>query len=211
MLNRDAADLLLMILEGRDPVISGEVLEDCFAQAGSAIREAGLLIPDGHELVTTAREDHYDAPVTLVRADDDSGFGYFSGTAGWVAQPMPSPPSLRWAAALCRPERDASNLDRLRAARGRHRAQPRRAPRRLAADREASNGSGCSDYARSSPFGRVLPKPRSSLIFADSTLLGSECRAGMPWMLRLCPHYNENLCAFPQGFAGYCSEGSIRG
>ncbi len=85
MPNRDAADLLLMILEGRDPVVSGEVLDDFFPQAGSALREAGLLIPDGHELVTTAREDHYDAPVTLVRADDGSGFGYFSGTAGWVA------------------------------------------------------------------------------------------------------------------------------
>ena len=39
---------------------------------------------DGYEMAATAVEDHSDLPVEVIPDESGTGYGYFSGTAGWV-------------------------------------------------------------------------------------------------------------------------------
>jgi hypothetical protein len=82
-----SVDLLLQLLEAPQPILSGEALAGPYRTAAAPLMAGGLLIPAGYEAVATSGSDHDDAPVTLSRSDDGSGFGYFSGHAGWIDVP----------------------------------------------------------------------------------------------------------------------------
>ena len=77
-------ELLLNAVETPEAAISGAVLDDYHAFESVALKNAGLLKPDGHEAASASLTDHDDVPVTLSWSAEDGGLGYFSPTAGWV-------------------------------------------------------------------------------------------------------------------------------
>lgn len=82
-----ALELLLSVIETPEAVISGAVLGDYYGATSSVLTEAGLLKPDGHEMVSVSQANHDDAPVTVSWSPDGSRLGYFSPAAGWVTVP----------------------------------------------------------------------------------------------------------------------------
>lgn len=83
-LGTDAADLLLMIAEMPDMVISGAVLYDFYPHAGRMLIDVGALKADGFETVAASQADHDDAVVHLAWSAEKGGYAYFSPGAGLV-------------------------------------------------------------------------------------------------------------------------------
>jgi hypothetical protein len=82
--NAEAIDLLLVILESPDPMLSGAAAE--ILPGFPELRDAGLLAPAGHEAVHAARSAHNEEPVELRWSEAHGGFGRF-GSAGWISVP----------------------------------------------------------------------------------------------------------------------------
>lgn len=83
-IDRAAIELLLTLLEAPEPVLSGSALRSVFPKEGAALIEAGLVVHDGYEMAATVVEDHSDLPVEVIPNESGTGYGYFSGTVGWV-------------------------------------------------------------------------------------------------------------------------------
>jgi len=82
-LDSDSVELLLELLELREPCLSGAAAELRSAPASRLIA-AGLIVPDGHEAGTASQADHDDVPVSLIWSDAAAGMAYFSPAAGLV-------------------------------------------------------------------------------------------------------------------------------
>jgi len=83
-LSQVAVDLLVVIAEAPDLVISGIALSDYHADAGAELIAAGALQPDGFEAVAVSQSDHEDAVVSVVWDGEKNKHGYFSPAVGMV-------------------------------------------------------------------------------------------------------------------------------
>lgn len=86
-LDAEAVDLLLQVLELRDPVLCGPAAE-LHPRAAAVLVAAGLLVPHGHEDVSASQADHEDTPVSLIWSEADGGLAYFSPAVGLVPVPQ---------------------------------------------------------------------------------------------------------------------------
>lgn len=84
VLEADAVDLLLALMEAPEAQLSGAALTDFHSVAGAALINAGALKDAGHEPVTTGMADHDDLPVGVTWRAEFGGYAYFSPSAGWV-------------------------------------------------------------------------------------------------------------------------------
>lgn len=87
LLDAEAVDLLLQVLELREPILSGAAAE-LSPRAPALLAAAGLLVPHGHEDVSASQADHEDTPVSLIWSEADGGFAYFSPAVGLVPVPQ---------------------------------------------------------------------------------------------------------------------------
>lgn len=85
-LTREAVELLLTLLEGREPCLSGAAAE-MQPDETALLDRAGLLVPDGHEDVAVVPGDDDDVPVSLFWSDRLGGMAAFSATSGPVRIP----------------------------------------------------------------------------------------------------------------------------
>ncbi|TQF78663.1 hypothetical protein FK498_08690 [Elioraea sp. Yellowstone] len=85
-LDAEAVDLLLEILELREPLLSGAAAE-LGPRAAALLKAAGLLVPHDHEAVSASLADHEDTPVSLIWSEAAGGVAYFSPAVGPVAVP----------------------------------------------------------------------------------------------------------------------------
>ncbi|GIX10697.1 hypothetical protein FHS88_000709 [Roseomonas alkaliterrae] len=85
-LDAEAVDLILEILELREPLLSGAAAE-LGPRAAALLKAAGLLVPHDHEAVSASLADHEDTPVSLIWSEAAGGFAYFSPAVGPVAVP----------------------------------------------------------------------------------------------------------------------------
>lgn len=85
-LDAEAVDLLLEILELREPLLSGAAAE-LRPGPSALLTGAGLLVPYDHEAVTASPADHEDTPVSLIWSESAAGFACFSPAMGQVAVP----------------------------------------------------------------------------------------------------------------------------
>ena len=83
-LSQVAVDLLVVIAETPDLVISGIALSDYHADAGAELISAGALQPDGFEPVAVSQADHDDTMVSVVWDGEKRRHGYFSPAVGMV-------------------------------------------------------------------------------------------------------------------------------
>jgi hypothetical protein len=83
-LSQAAVDLLVVIAETPDLVISGIALTDYHADAGAELIAAGALQPDGFEPVAVSQADHDDTMVSVVWDGEKRRHGYFSPAVGMV-------------------------------------------------------------------------------------------------------------------------------
>lgn len=86
-LDAEAVDLLLQLLELRDPILSGAAAE-LSPRSPAALAAAGLLVPHGHEDVSASLADHEDTPVSLIWSEAHGGFAYFSPAVGLAPVPQ---------------------------------------------------------------------------------------------------------------------------
>ena len=86
-LTREAVALLLILLEAREPWLSGAAAE-MQPDETALLDRAGLLVPDGHEDVSVVPGDDDDVPVSLFWSDTLGGLSAFSPTAGPVLVPI---------------------------------------------------------------------------------------------------------------------------
>lgn len=89
----EAVDLLLQVLELREPVLSGATAELSPGPA-AVLAAAGLLVPHGHEDVSASQADHDDTPVSLIWSEAHGGFAYFSPAVGLA--PVPQERQVRY-------------------------------------------------------------------------------------------------------------------
>lgn len=78
---------MLSVVETRDAVISGSVLDGYYGQVAPALKAAGILQPKDHSRAAVSLVDHEDEPVHLIWSPEHRAYGYFSPTAGWVSVP----------------------------------------------------------------------------------------------------------------------------
>lgn len=87
LLDAEAVDLLLQVLELREPILSGAAAE-LSPRAPALLAEAGLLVPHGHEDVSASQADHEDTPVSLIWSEAHGSFACFSPTVGLTPVPQ---------------------------------------------------------------------------------------------------------------------------
>lgn len=92
-LDAEAVDLLLQVLELREPVLSGAAAE-LSPRLAAVLAAAGLLVPHGHEDVSASQADHDDTPVSLIWSEAHGGFAYFSPAVGLA--PVPPERQVRY-------------------------------------------------------------------------------------------------------------------
>ena len=80
------AALLHRVIETPRGRVTGDALAD-HGGAGALHQSLGLIEPDGFETTTVSLADHHDSPVTVTRSPDQTGYGYFSSSSGWVTVP----------------------------------------------------------------------------------------------------------------------------
>lgn len=81
-----AAALLHRVIETPRGRVTGDALAD-HGDAGALLQSLGLIEPDGFETTAVSLADHDDSPVTVTRSPDQTGYGYFSSSSGWVTVP----------------------------------------------------------------------------------------------------------------------------
>jgi hypothetical protein len=86
-LDAEAVDLLLQVLELREPILSGAAAE-LSPRSPAVLAAAGLLVPHGHEDVSASQADHEDTPVSLIWSEGHGGFAYFSPAVGLAPVPQ---------------------------------------------------------------------------------------------------------------------------
>jgi hypothetical protein len=86
-LDAEAVDLLLQVLELREPILSGAAAE-LSPRSAAVLAAAGLLVPHGHEDVSASQADHEDTPVSLIWSEGHGGFAYFSPAVGLAPVPQ---------------------------------------------------------------------------------------------------------------------------
>lgn len=86
-LDAEAVDLLLQVLELREPILSGAAAE-LSPRSAAVLAAAGLLVPHGHEDVSASQADHEDTPVSLIWSEGHGGFTYFSPAVGLAPVPQ---------------------------------------------------------------------------------------------------------------------------
>ena len=85
-LGAEAVDLLLQVLELKEPLLSGAAA-GLSPRPASVLVAAGLLAPHGHEDVSASLADHEDTPVSLIWSEAHGGFAYFSPAVGLAPVP----------------------------------------------------------------------------------------------------------------------------
>lgn len=85
-LGAEAVDLLLELLELREPRLSGAAAE-LRPYPPRRLMEAGLLVPQDHEAGSASRADHEDVPVSLIWSEQHAALAYFSPAVGLVPVP----------------------------------------------------------------------------------------------------------------------------
>lgn len=85
--DRQAADLLLSVVETPHAVVAGPALDDFHAAIAPALKASGLLEMKDHQRAAVSLADHDDEPVNLSWSPEHRGYGYFSPSAGWVTVP----------------------------------------------------------------------------------------------------------------------------
>jgi len=85
-LDAEAVDLLLQVLELKEPLLSGAAA-GLSPRPAAVLMAAGLLVPHGHEDVSASPADHEDTPVSLIWSEAHGGFAYFSPAVGLVPVP----------------------------------------------------------------------------------------------------------------------------
>ncbi|MDI3307828.1 MAG: hypothetical protein QJR07_12070 [Acetobacteraceae bacterium] len=92
-LDAEAVDLLLQVLELKEPLLSGAAA-GLSPRPAAVLMAAGLLVPHGHEDVSASLADHEDTPVSLIWSEAHGGFAYFSPAVGLV--PVPEEQLVRY-------------------------------------------------------------------------------------------------------------------
>lgn len=83
-LDRQAADILLSVIETPQAVITSAVLDEFYTAKAAALKASGLFELKGHQRVAVSLADHDDEPINLSWSSEHRGYGYFSPSAGWV-------------------------------------------------------------------------------------------------------------------------------
>lgn len=85
-LGAEAVDLLLELLELREPRLSGAAAE-LRPHPARRLMAAGLLVPQDHEAGSASLADHDDVPVSLIWSEQHAALAYFSPAVGLVPVP----------------------------------------------------------------------------------------------------------------------------
>lgn len=86
-LGAEALDLLLELLELREPRLSGAAAE-LRPHPARRLMAAGLLVPQDHEAGSASLADHDDVPVSLIWSEQHAALAYFSPAVGLFPVPQ---------------------------------------------------------------------------------------------------------------------------
>ncbi|WP_291856626.1 hypothetical protein [Bradyrhizobium sp.] len=83
-LSRGAGELFLRLIDHNPPVVLQMTLDEFSVKAGRELVAAGALVADGFARSITSFEDETPRNVDLIWLDNESAYGYFSPTDGFV-------------------------------------------------------------------------------------------------------------------------------